>query len=93
MELHDRIFVSADGDEIECCNEYEAQRIQTGLLDDAPEGTLVEVRVEFPDGDSWWFRTLRIGDTVFYQLDAATKYGVDANAIVRRVGAVFDDDR
>ena len=89
MELNDRIFVSVRSQEVECSDEHEALNFQMKLLDEEPEGTLVEVRVEFSDGDSWWFRSLRIGDTVYCQPDACTRYGQDANAIIRGRGVPF----
>ena len=45
--------------------------------------------VEFSDGDSWWFRPMRIGDTVFCQPDAATKYGLYTDAVIRDMGVTF----
>ena len=47
------------------------------------------MRVEFSDGDSWWFRSLRIGDTVYCQPDACARYGLDANTINRGMGVPF----
>ena len=52
MELNDRIFVAVGNREVQCVDEHEALRTQLNLLDEEPEGTLVEVRVEFSDGDS-----------------------------------------
>ena len=89
MELNDRIFVAVGNREVQCVDEHEALRTQLKLLDEEPEGTLVEVRVEFSDGDSWWFRSLRIGDTVYCQPDACTRYGLDANAIISGMGVPF----
>ena len=89
MEWNDRIFVSVRSQEVECGDEHEALRTQLNLLDEEPEGIIVEVRVEFSDGDSWWFRSLRIGDTVYCQPDAGTRYGLDANAIIRGMGVPF----
>ena len=89
MELNDRIFVSVRSRKVQCVDEHEALRTQLNLLDEEPEGTLVEVRVEFSDGDSWWFRSLRIGDTVYCQPDAGARYGRDANAIISGMGVPF----
>ena len=89
MELNDRIFVAVGNREVQCVDEHEALRTQLNMLDEEPEGTLVEVRVEFSDGDSWWFRSLRIGDTVYCQPDAGTRYGRDANAIISGMGVPF----
>ena len=52
----------------------------------------MEVRVEFSDGDSWWFRSLRVGDTVVCQPDDKTKYGLDANAVIRNMGVTFANE-
>ena len=89
MELNDRILVAVGNREVQCVDEHEALRTQLNLLDEEPEGTLVEVRVEFSDGDSWWFRSLRIGDTVYCQPDASARYGLDANAIISGMGVPF----
>ena len=89
MELNDRIFVSVRSQEVKCGDEHEALEFQMKLLDEEPEGIIFEVRVEFSDGDSWWFRSLRIGDTVYCQPDAGARYGLDANTINRGMGVPF----
>ena len=89
MELNDRIFVAVGNREVQCVDEHEALRTQMNLLDEEIEGPLVEVRVEFSDGDSWCFRSLRVGDTVYCQPDACARYGLDANAIIRGTGVPF----
>lgn len=92
IELNDRIFVGLGNREVERTDKYEALAFEIKFLDEEPEGTLVKVRVEFSDADSWWFRSMRVGDTVFCEPDAATKYGMDASTIIRSMGVTFSNE-
>ena len=89
MALTSRAYVRVCGEETEYADKVEAAIASLGILAAESEGTVVELRAKFSDGDAWGHMSMRVGDTVYCKPEAGTRYGLDANAVIRSSGVTF----
>lgn len=83
MALVSEIRVTVNGRTTQFDNQYEAKDFEMQSLAEEPEGTVVEVCTEFPDGDSWRIWSVRKGDILYCEPDPTTSNGLDAIASIK----------
>ena len=90
MPLVSKIQITVNGRTTHFDNEDQAKHCELRSLAEEPEGTVVDVFTEFPDGDSWRICSTRKGDILYYEPDPTTAHGVDAIARIKEeLGVTF----
>ena len=85
-----RSYVSYRGTAVEVFSSEEAAEVSQRIFATEPEGTIVELRIEFGDGDIWKQVSVMSKGRMHVTAMGSTKHGLDVAEVIREAVAEYE---